>query len=284
MKISVIIVAYKNWKVLNDCLNSINKYNDIGSELEVIVVDNSPENERVKKHLETKLQYSYITNDNTGFGAGNNRGEEVATGDILAFLNPDTILIEPIFGQIIELFEKKENLAMCGIRLLNAEKKINSSFKYDYRSDVLSKQLNKIRNTFGIFNEKTMYIEGANIFIRHQIFISAGKFDENIFMYYEEGDLKRRVLQTFPNCHIEFVPSLHLIHLENGSTPNSEFAINTEITSCIYYGKKYSLNYKKKLQNELSYLKLKNFVYRVLKKNNQYQESIEVYTKRLKKL
>lgn len=43
MRIFVITVAYKNSKVVIDLLNSIKKYNDIGDELEVIIVDNSSE-------------------------------------------------------------------------------------------------------------------------------------------------------------------------------------------------------------------------------------------------
>ena len=41
MKISVIIVAYINSDVLVKTLKSIEKYNDIGTNLEVIIVDNS---------------------------------------------------------------------------------------------------------------------------------------------------------------------------------------------------------------------------------------------------
>ena len=51
MKISVIIVAYKSGDILVKCLDSIAKYNDIEDELEVIVVDNSPEDERIERDL-----------------------------------------------------------------------------------------------------------------------------------------------------------------------------------------------------------------------------------------
>lgn len=71
MKISVIIVAYKSGDILVKCLDSIAKYNDIEDELEVIVVDNSPEDERIERDL-VKSQYKnyrYIPSDNRGFGA-----------------------------------------------------------------------------------------------------------------------------------------------------------------------------------------------------------------------
>ena len=112
MKISVIIVAYKSGDILVKCLDSIAKYNDIEDELEVIVVDNSPEDERIERDL-AKSQYKnyrYIPSDNRGFGAGNNQGVDISTGEILAFLNPDIILIEPIFKKVWEKFQKEKDV------------------------------------------------------------------------------------------------------------------------------------------------------------------------------
>ncbi len=60
MKISVIIVAYKSGDILVKCLDSIAKYNDIEDELEVIVVDNSPEDERIERDL-AKSQYKKLS-------------------------------------------------------------------------------------------------------------------------------------------------------------------------------------------------------------------------------
>ena len=51
MKIlSIIIVSYNAVSDLNNCINSIKKYNDIGDKLEIIVSDNSP-NDCVKDFI-----------------------------------------------------------------------------------------------------------------------------------------------------------------------------------------------------------------------------------------
>ena len=39
-KISIIIVTYNSQSHIYDCISSINQYNDIGDELEIIIVDN----------------------------------------------------------------------------------------------------------------------------------------------------------------------------------------------------------------------------------------------------
>lgn len=106
--LSIIIVAYKNWKVLLKTLESIEKYNDIGDQLEVIVVDNSPAESRVEKYINRNWNYhfKYIESINNGFGYGNNIGVKASSGKYLAFINPDIIFVEKIFASIIEYFEK----------------------------------------------------------------------------------------------------------------------------------------------------------------------------------
>ena len=41
MKISLVIVAYKNGNILLDCLNSIEKYNDLKDELEAFNISDN---------------------------------------------------------------------------------------------------------------------------------------------------------------------------------------------------------------------------------------------------
>ena len=115
--LSVIIVSYNEVDLLSDCLKSIEKFNDIGEELEVIVSDNSS-----SKNVVNMISYKYpvvkfIHNEkNGGFGYGNNRGVEIATGKYLLFLNPDTLLIEPIFRYAISKFEGNEKLVSFGFK------------------------------------------------------------------------------------------------------------------------------------------------------------------------
>ena len=128
-----------------------------------------------------------------------------------------------------------------------------------------------------------MFISGANLFIRSEIFEEAGKFDENIFMYYEESDLTRRIKKCSKQ-EIKFDKNLKMIHLERKGSPVSPQMVNYEINSSIYYAKKHHLDYKKKLKFELRYLKIKIFIYQLLNKSrvhyfetitNEYKKTIQ---------
>ena len=283
MRLSIVIVAYINYKDLQRTLDSISLFNDIGNELEVIIVDNSPMDQRVNIKLNNNdwnFKYKYIPSKNRGFGAGNNIGEEHASGEIIGFVNPDIILIQPIFQKIISEFENDPQMVMAGCRLLKENRKINSSFKYVFGYGIIKKQLNKLVNILGIFNDKKMYIEGADIFIRKSTFDKVGRFDEQFFMYYEEADLMKRI-NTITGARVKFLRNVELVHLENGSTPNSENAVRIEIDSCRKFATKYGLDANRKIKADYRYLKLKSFVNRFIRNELGYENQLEVYRKEM---
>ena len=57
-----------------------------------------------------------------------------------------------------------------------------------------------------------------------------------------------------------------MIHLERQSTPKGIESFKREMESSVYYGKKYELDYRKKIQFEHRYLKIKLPVYRMLQR------------------
>ena len=279
MKVSVIIVAYRNGKVLKDSLDSLHQYNDLGSELEVIVVDNSPDDERILSFVKESSfrDVQYIPADNRGFGAGNNIGAQASSGEILCFMNPDIIYIEPVFGKAYQKFQEDPGLMLFGGKLLNSDLSPGFSFYYDYSSTLWHRSMDKIQNKRDHFISESMHTSGSNLFVRRDAFFAAGMFDENLFMYCEEGDLIRRIHQTIPNTKHCYFPELRMIHLERQSTPKGILSFKREIESSVYYGKKYGLDYRKKIRFERRYLKLKLPIYRLLKREgiNEIEDSID---------
>ena len=180
MKVSVITVAYRNGKVLRESLKSLNQFNDLGTDLEVIVVDNSPENERVLSAIQdgSFSGVRYIPADNRGFGAGNNIGAEAAAGEILCFMNPDIIYIEPVFGKAYHKFQEDPDLMLFGGKLLNEDLSPGYSFYYSYSHRLWERVGDKVQNKRDHFIPEKMFTSGANLFVRREAFFSAGMFDE----------------------------------------------------------------------------------------------------------
>lgn len=274
-KISVIIVAYVNIEDIKNCIESIVAQNDLGNEIEIIVVDNSPNMNLYQFVQQTYPFVTLIKNENTGFGDANNKGAEVAKGDILFFLNPDTILVEPIFGHIEERM-KDPKIGILGLNLLDKNYKKNSSYGWIDRDNILSNQLLKLYKKLGYFDGNRMYIEGANIIIRKQVFNEAGRFDKNLFMYFEEQDLSKRVLQLGYQSVYDGTHSL--IHLQGGSS-SSESSLKYELTSLKYYCKKYNLDFSKRVKKKIRSMKLKKAIFRFLDQNRYcyYTNSLKTY-------
>lgn len=261
IKLSIVIVSYNNLSVLIDCINSIYKFNDIGEELEVIIVDNS-NNLNTYDYIKAKYDdIIIIKNKNNGFGEGNNVGARIAKGDYIVFLNPDTVLIEPVFKFAIEKFETNSNLSLFGVKLLDSNLKSNLSFYFIDRHSFIIGQTTKILNKINFFLPNAMFISGANLFVRRDVFIEAGMFDEKIFMYYEESDLIKRIKSL--GGKIKFYKDKKIIHLEGKTVENNDAALYRRLDSAQYYCNKYSLNFNKQIKAEIRYNKLKHFIYRL---------------------
>ena len=80
--ISIIIVNYKSWNKLRQCLEAINTINDIDFELETIVVDNASNDGQLDSYKTNFPNCIFIENTgNNGFANGCNLGAKKAKGN-----------------------------------------------------------------------------------------------------------------------------------------------------------------------------------------------------------
>lgn len=264
-KISVVIVLYNNYDLVDNLLESIWKINDIGEQLEIIVVDNSDDKDTLfqKKHLNV----NYIVNDNKGFGSANNSGFAISRGEYVLFLNPDTILVEPIFRFAIKKFEF-DNVDAFGVQLVDKNMRKNMSFFW-ISNDALSGgyKLKKM-NRKGVFIQENMFISGANLFIKRDVFKTVGGFDENIFLYNEDLELAVRLNEN--NFTTKYYPEKRIIHLErSNSTEESFSAFKMRMESLLYVCKKNNWSYIKKIKKIIIYTRIKYILRKISRKNAQ---------------
>lgn len=291
-KLSVIIVSYQAVDLLRDCLNSIEKYNDIGDGLEVIVSDNSPDMQLYDEISRDYPTVKLVKNENIGFGAGNNRGFEVSSGEYLLFLNPDTKLVEPIFAFAVEKFETDRDLAMFGIQQTDENGNFIDSFKifgFCGPKTIFGYLRLKGYRKAGKFKDGKMFLLGADLFLRRSAFLQAGKFDEKIFMYNEEEDLTRRIKLYSDAKKMAFYRERKLIHLCGGTEERNEEshlrALRRGLPALKYCAEKYSLSYKKIIKTIYRHVKMKFFATRLLRRKSKadiYRKIMKIYKDELK--
>lgn len=262
--LSVIIVSYKALELLDECLESIERYNDFKEHTEIILADNSPDDDIISFVNNKYPKIKTIKNMNNGFGASNNLAVKESKGKYLLFLNPDTRLTEPIFSFAAEKFTEDNNLALFGIKLKSANLKNNYSFMLldDFSFSAPFKE--RFYNKADMYIDGKAYICGADMFVRRSSFEEAGAFDENIFMYCEECDLLRRIKKYSKAKKTSYFKEKSLIHREGGTfdLSDGEKIINRLkliIEARIYYNKKYNLSHKKYLLQKYKYAKFKRF-------------------------
>lgn len=224
--VSIIIVSYNNFYLLEKCLNSIYKYTT-GISFEIIIIDNNSTEERLSSILSKYKNVTLIQNsDNLGFAAANNQGIKIAKGKYCLLLNNDTVFIDDILGQLLGRTKDFGNNFVAGCQLLNSDMtKQESTTEFPnlwntftenfflYRLFSKSKLFNKYYlNTINIYEScEVDIVKGAFFFAPKGLLLTVDGFDERFFFYSEETDLCYRLKKQF-SSKILFYPDLKIIH------------------------------------------------------------------------
>tara|TARA_B100000787_G_C16195421_1_gene300424 strand:+ start:3322 stop:4182 length:861 start_codon:yes stop_codon:yes gene_type:complete len=282
-KISIVIVSYKSDEVIIDCLLSIQKYADIPyNDFEVVIVDNYRDSklDGLIKKVENEVDFhiEYVMNiKNGGFGQGNNVGVDNANGEMILFLNPDTILVEGILEEIYFKL-KSNNTTVLGFHLIDEDYTSINSYSFfpelyfmAYFIFLIKKVAFFSPNRISFLNKK-IWPWGAAFALEKILFLKSRGFDENIFLCNEEADLLRRI----PNRKV-FISDKKIIHLEGHSTVSSVERHIEYFKSTFYYLNKYKLNKKRFIKNFYNIYYIKKIFYLI-------DEDLENKIKALKRL
>jgi len=204
MKISVVIVNYNVRYFLELCIRSVQKAIS-NYEAEIIVVDNVSKDNSCKMIKELFQEVVLIQNtENVGFSKANNQGVNIAKGEYVLILNPDTVIPENLFDEILPFANKQNNLGALGVRLIdgtgqflpeskrglptpsNSFRRMIGSYDGKYYAKYLTKE--------GI--GKVEVLVGAFMFLKKEIYNQVGGFDEDYFMYGEDIDLSYKLTQA----------------------------------------------------------------------------------------
>jgi len=121
LKLSVIILNYNVRYFLELCLQSVEAA-IININAEIIVVDNLSVDDSCLMVKQNFPNVKLIENkENFGFSKGNNIGVAQAKGDYICILNPDTVVGESTFQDVLDFAEKKEDIGIIGCQLIDGK-------------------------------------------------------------------------------------------------------------------------------------------------------------------
>lgn len=240
--LSVIILTYNSEKDIYECLDSVYQHNDIGNGLEVIVVDNqSRDFASMQQEISQRYPEVIITQNthNGGYGQGNNVGIHIAQAPVIAIMNPDVRLMQPIFSAALQTLQT--DTIMCAGKQMRTPTQLGWSYAFDYNAmSYLQVPLRNLYKRFDYYDYRHMYPSGAFFFIKKECFEQIGMFDEHIFMYGEECDIHLRLRKVFPKKKIKFLPIPYL-HL-TADRPFEEKRYRQLINADLYVCRKHELS------------------------------------------
>lgn len=235
MKLSIIIVNYNVKYFLEQCLYSVRKASN-KVELEVIVVDNNSVDGSVEMIKDKFPDIKLIENKkNTGFSVANNQGINIATGEYILLLNPDTVVQEDTFEKIISFMEEHPEAGGLGVKMIDGKGNFLPESKRGlptpmvafYKIFGLAKLFPKSK-IFGQYHlgflsndeiHEVDVLAGAFMLMRKSVLDKIGYLDETFFMYGEDIDLSYRIqLGGFKNY---YYPETSIIHYKGESTKKS---------------------------------------------------------------
>lgn len=217
-QVSIIIVTYNSEKDIYDCVDSIQRHADIPLEdIELIIVDNcSCEPQAMFDKLQKQWGKDIILIENTkngGYGQGNNVGIHRATAPVILIMNPDVRLLEPFFLKPLDAFREDKELIMYGMKMMNtpAHASTNSFWCTTMMNGYLRTLLTGLCTRMDWYLQRWMYLSGSCFFVRKSMFEDVGLFDEEVFMYGEEDDIRYRLAQRF-GYHFRYDKHMHYQH------------------------------------------------------------------------
>lgn len=212
--ISTIIVQYNHSALTARAVETLLLHQRAGAD--VVVVDNGSTEPGTRAATEKISGCRFIFNpQNAGFGSANNTGARDSRGDILLFLNNDTLIHAPILPAIESYFEDTPSCGAAGLRLLNSDGTIQNStgrFPTVWGEWRVSRGRVEYSDPFEVRRD---WVSGAALAVRRSVFERVGGFDERYFMYFEDVDICRRISGAGHEIH--YIADVAVEHIGGGS-------------------------------------------------------------------
>jgi GT2 family glycosyltransferase len=190
--VSIIVVNYKNYIYLHECLISLRRTTYANKE--IIVVDNESNtcnlNQIQNEFTEVKF---YAIKENLNFSEGNNFGLARAKGELVVLLNFDTVVdkhwLEPLVREAtieprgfyqpkIFLLEKADTVNSLG----NTIHVLGFAFPKEIGKTISQVSLPEAK-------KEVFYCSGSCVLCSRQILNQLGGLDSNYWTYYEDVNL-----------------------------------------------------------------------------------------------
>ncbi len=184
-EITITIVLYEeNYLSVSKCLENLKSF-------QIIIIDNAGDHELKKKILNKFNIYKYIINKtNVGFSKGANQAIKLCDTEYILNIESDCLINEKDILNLLESLKKYKNCMVVTPTFYNENSTIS------YNGGPLPEKELEIRP---LLLEGDMCVEScstAAILFRKKDFLELGLFDENLFIYFPDFEIGRRIKES----------------------------------------------------------------------------------------
>jgi GT2 family glycosyltransferase len=220
-KVSIFIPTKNNREILKRCITSIEK-NTNYKNIEIIIIDNpalpteifaDPKLEKYYEEIDYKVVYYH---GNFNFSKMNNDAVKESTGELLLFLNDDTMVIDKNWlNEMVsillqndvgavgpKLIFRDDTIQHAGMVLLKTGSGFHPFMKLDDEATGY--------HNFANITKECSAVTGACLLTKRDIFEQVGTFDNEFDVYYGDTDLCLKIRDA--GFKVVYTPFAKLLH------------------------------------------------------------------------
>ncbi len=182
--VTAIVVTFDSAHALPECLGALG-----ADGVPALVVDNASTDETVA--LAEAQGARVIRNArNEGYGRANNVGVRTADTEFLLVVNPDCMVERGAAAALVDAARRYPDGGLFAPKIVEPSGRV-----FFQPRSLLSPYLHNPQGRLVLPEGEACapFFSGACFLIRRDLFLRLGGFDENIFLFYEDDDLCRRV-------------------------------------------------------------------------------------------
>ena len=234
--VSIIIVNWNVRELLRGCLQSLRDAAGLPlAQMQIIVVDNASADGSADMVRQSFPEVILLANDdNLGFGRANNQALPLCVGRHVLLLNPDTLVLDGAVGQLVQLMDRRVDVAVAGCRLLNGDRTLQR-----WTGGAYPRLLNLVNHYFFLdrllpsaMRPMPLYLDrdvgqdmdvdwvsGACMILRGDR-LNGRLFNPDYFMYGEDMELCHRL--KIEGGRVVYTPVASIVHFQGESMKQQE--------------------------------------------------------------
>lgn len=257
--LSIVIVHWKVRRLLERCLQSLQKYR-AGLNLEIFVVDNDSCDGTSEMLMVEHMDVVCIALPrNIGFAAAGNLGIKQSQAEYVLLLNPDTEIRADTLATMLQYMKENQSVGILGPKILNSDGSVQLSVRKmpglwsqiltllklqnvladkqpleRYLSGQALRFFSKLRSLFSHSHHLSDYLQtnfnynqaqsveqvmGAAMLIRRKLIEQIGLLDQGFFIWFEEVDYCWRAKQA--GWSVVYLPQATVQHQGGASFDQS---------------------------------------------------------------